>query len=175
MVLTLFGKSRAWKYCQLKSLYVMMSWLFSRVSWWIKPCLLHNASCNVTILPWPQRVFTSTDPWTSFSPTTTLFMMASSINRNTVQLWRKTILDQLETHPHYGTDKWMMLSPNYIAVMWKSFPNISTREIRFTSDPGEDGKLHFLDTCIKIEEVGSTRITVYRKPTHTDDALTIDW
>lgn len=101
-------------------------------------------------------------------------MMASSINRNTVQPWWKTILDQLETHPHYGTDKWMMLSPNYIAVMWKSFPNISTREIRFTSDPGEDGKLHFLDACIKIEEVGSTRITVYRKPTHTDHGLTID-
>ena len=47
--------------------------------------------------------------------------------------------------------------------------------LRFTvEDNKEDGSIPFLDAIVKPEEVGSLAITVYRKPTHTDQYLQWD-
>ena len=47
--------------------------------------------------------------------------------------------------------------------------------IRFTvEDNKEDGSILFLDTIVKPEVDGSLSITVYRKPTHTDQYLQWD-
>ena len=47
--------------------------------------------------------------------------------------------------------------------------------IKFTvEDNKEDGSIHFLDTIVKPEVDGGLSITVYRKPTHTDQYLQWD-
>ena len=44
--------------------------------------------------------------------------------------------------------------------------------IKFTmEDDKEDGALYFLDTIVKPEAHGKLSITMYRKPTHTDQYL----
>ena len=43
--------------------------------------------------------------------------------------------------------------------------------IQFTTEPELNNKLPFLDLCIHVKEDGGTKITIYWKPTHTDQYL----
>ncbi|XP_066275413.1 uncharacterized protein [Branchiostoma lanceolatum] len=44
-------------------------------------------------------------------------------------------------------------------------------DIKFTSEKEQDRTLPFLDTLTTIQEDGSLRLSIYRKPTHTDQYL----
>ena len=49
--------------------------------------------------------------------------------------------------------------------------NSIDRNIQFTTEPELNNKLPFLDLCIHVIEDGGTKITIYRKPAHTDQYL----
>ena len=46
--------------------------------------------------------------------------------------------------------------------------------IKFTNDPEKEGTLPFLDTLVKRQADGSVKVSVYRKPTHTDQYLSFE-
>ena len=52
--------------------------------------------------------------------------------------------------------------------------NRQNPHIKFTNDPEKDGQLPFLDTLVKRQPNGSLQVSVYRKPTHTDQYLAFD-
>ena len=59
--------------------------------------------------------------------------------------------------------------------IFPGFPDEVGTLIEFTvEDNKEDGSIPFLDTIVKPEVNGSLSITVYRKPTHTDQYLQWD-
>ena len=49
--------------------------------------------------------------------------------------------------------------------------NSIDRNIQFTTELHLNNKMPFLDLCIHVKEDGGTKITIYRKPTHTDQYL----
>ena len=49
--------------------------------------------------------------------------------------------------------------------------NSIDRNIQFTTEPELNNKLPFPDLCIHVIEDGGTKITIYRKPAHTDQYL----
>ena len=46
--------------------------------------------------------------------------------------------------------------------------------IKFTNDPEKDGKRSLLDTLAKRQSDWSLQVTVYRKPTHTEQYIAFD-
>ena len=49
--------------------------------------------------------------------------------------------------------------------------NSIDRNIQFTTEPELNNKLPFLDLCIHVKEEGGAKITIYRKPMHTDQYI----
>ena len=49
--------------------------------------------------------------------------------------------------------------------------NSIDHNIQFTTEPELNNRLPFLDLCIHVKEDGGTKLTIYRKTTHTDEYL----
>ena len=46
--------------------------------------------------------------------------------------------------------------------------------IKFTVEPEQDNTLAFRETCVCLNDNGSTKVKIYRKATHTDQYLNWD-
>ena len=46
--------------------------------------------------------------------------------------------------------------------------NSMDENIKFTVEPEQDNTLAFLDTCVCLNDDGSTKVKIYRKATHTE-------
>ncbi len=73
----------------------------------------------------------------------------------------------------YVDDTFVVIREEHIDEFTTHINNISPT-IKFTMEREENNQLAMLDTLIHRKEDGSTKITIYRKPTHTDQYLLMD-
>ena len=70
----------------------------------------------------------------------------------------------------YVDDTFVLTHEDDVDSLTSHINNIDDH-IRFTTEPETQGKLPFLDLCVTALDDTSTKITIYRKPTHTDQYL----
>ena len=85
--------------------------------------------------------------------------IALSTAANPPSLWLRYVDDVLAITHEYFVDE------------LHEHINSIDHHIQFTIEPEQGGKLPFLDLCISILDDGDTKLSVYRKPTHTDQYL----
>ncbi len=85
--------------------------------------------------------------------------------------------EALNTAPHppsewdrYVDDTFVIQLRQWVDELTDHINDVN-EHINFTIEPEKDNKLAFLDTCINKQPDGSLKITVYRKPTHTNQYL----
>ena len=70
----------------------------------------------------------------------------------------------------YVDDTFVLTHEDDVDSLTSHINNIDDH-IQFTTEPETQGKLTFLDLCVTVLDDTSTKITIYRKPTHTDQYL----
>ena len=71
----------------------------------------------------------------------------------------------------YVDDTFVLTHEDDVNSLTSHINNIEDH-IQFTTEPETQGKLPFLDLPVTVLDDTSTKITIYRKPTHTDQTKT---
>ncbi|XP_068720437.1 uncharacterized protein [Montipora capricornis] len=91
-----------------------------------------------------------------------------------MEQFKSRALDTAPTPPtmwyRYVDDTMATIHENAVDSLSEHLNSIG-QHIQFTSEQEKDGRIPFLDTCVSINQDGSTKISVDRKPTHTDQYL----
>ena len=74
----------------------------------------------------------------------------------------------------YVNDTWVVQREENKQIFLQHINSVDLTIMFTVEDSKEDGAIPFLDTIIKPEAAGKLCITVYRKPTHTDQYLQWD-
>ena len=98
-----------------------------------------------------------------FMVNTSFFNYLDQLDNFTDTFWHRFVDDTFVIHKHVNKQGFLQ------------HINSVDPAIRFTvEDNKEDGSISFLDTIVKPEADGTLSITVYRKPTHTDQYIQWD-
>ena len=73
----------------------------------------------------------------------------------------------------YVDDTFVKIHEYFVSEFAEHLNSID-ENIKFTTEPETKGKLSFLDSCTTLNDDGSLDLTVYWKPTHTDQYLNFD-
>ena len=73
----------------------------------------------------------------------------------------------------YVDDTFVLTHEDDVDSLTSHINNIDDH-IQFTTGPETQGKLPFIDLCVTVLDDTSTKITIYRKPTHTDQYLNLN-
>ena len=73
----------------------------------------------------------------------------------------------------YVDDTYVVIEEEQVEAFTTHINNISPF-IKFTMEREENGKLPMLDTMIHRADNGKLKVTIFRKPTHTDQYLSMD-
>ena len=73
----------------------------------------------------------------------------------------------------YVDDTYVVIEEEQVEAFTTHINNISP-SIKFTMEREENGKLPMLDTMIHRADNGKLKVTIFRKPTHTDQNLSMD-
>ncbi|XP_072022385.1 uncharacterized protein [Amphiura filiformis] len=73
----------------------------------------------------------------------------------------------------YVDDTFVVIQDQQVDAFTTHINNISP-SIKFTIEREENGQIAMLDTMINRKEDGTLKVTIYRKPTHTDQYLSMD-
>ena len=81
-----------------------------------------------------------------------------------------TFIDPPKLWRRYVDDTFAKLKKAYVSLFLEHL-NRQHRRIKFTTELLEKAKIAFMDTQVNVLPGGSTKITIYRKATHTDQYL----
>ena len=73
----------------------------------------------------------------------------------------------------YVHDTFVKIHEYFVSEFTEHLNSID-ENIKFTTEPRMQGKLPFLDSCTTLNDDGYLDLTVYQKPTHTDQHLNFD-